>query len=1607
MVRALATLVLATSVAAAQPAGDTVGGFTLPEDRDSKQRLAAVTDYLAKKEVPWEVVCATAQQLLDGKSDSFTPLADGTRVSVKGRVSDLLGALPKDGQQFYELTYGPPATARLTEATAKGYDRAKLADIAQRYFHTKAGTQAAVLLASLQLDAGDTAEAAYGFRRLLARPDANEWAGPWLLARAATAYKRTGDPKLALDADKLFDRLDRAAPRDGLAVGRKTFTPDDLRKQASEVATRVRVGEAVAGRYGNPSHTGRGPAGSPFLDPAFAPVPLLYRPDVSRDGAAWVTDKLDEVYKKLDPGKGQVVLPGFFPVTVPGLVVYRGYDAVYAVATRDGYVYQGKEHNAGQVVWLSDMYFSAQSLVGGRSRVENAARIAEDAWRGFWQQTGRVLVDNTQTGALSHDGKRVYAVDDWAVPPGPPTVNVIGGFNPVQGSGPVRGVADTSLLCAIGLDTGGLVWMLGGPADEPAADDKPVDAQRALANSLFLGPPLPADGKLYVLFEKDGQVRLACLDPDRVALGGGANPSPQPALLWVQDLGAPATKLPNDPQRRTHACFPAFADGVLVCPTHAGAAVAVDVNARALLWAKGYAAAPDPARQVGEGGNLGIPGGGIGGRRFPGGAPRLNVEPGALAASSADRWRAAAPIISDGKVVLAAPDADQLLCLDLRTGEQLWSDPRRKDDLYVGGVIDGVVLVVGKAGVRAVKLLDPVAGKPVEAWPDVPTGSPSGHGTVGADGVFYLPLADGGSGPADAAEPQVWAITVATGAVKAKTSFRRPDATADPRRAIGNLLFHDGLLVSQTVDAVTAFPLLDIKQQEMTRRLKADAADPRGLLLRGEMNLDRGDLKSAAADFKAATDRDPPADLRPVLRQKLYMAYTELLRADFPANASLLGEYEKLCEVVAEGGATADRQKAADESARRRGLYLSLVARGREKQGRLADAVGAYLEFAGLGDGKLTAMAGEPVGKVRPDVWAEGRLGDLLAAASPEARKQLSATAAAEWQAVKQSGDLGRLRRFVAGYAPHESAGKAAAVELAGRLLAANTPADRREGLALLLRLTADPDPIARAAATDRLAAALTASGQVEHAVGLYARLGGEFKDVPVADGQTGGARLAGLLADRRLLAHLEPGRPPLTGRYSVTTQETVPSIGGMPAVGVRVDGPLLPSLSGIRLTFQQGGNNDNRWVLTATDGLTGGELFKQTDLPPPAGGLGQFVGGVEPVALGCGHLVLLVLGTNAHCFDLLEKKEAWRYPLLGRAQPAANMTVRPTPDGDSEYSFDDGFLLRLGRAAVLRPAYAALVTREGLVCLDPATQQTRWERADVSPRVQVWGDDRHLFLVETDAQGVPSSRVLRAADGATVTKIPDFAKLYMSAGRRTLIGRRLLLDSGSGTSPRTLRLYDPLAGRDEWSREVPAGAVLTDGPDRGLVGWVSPVGRLTVLDATTGKQLADAKLTEADGANPVARLSRACLLADADRFYLFLTAGPGEGQRPGFHLTGGPTVAQVAVNGPAFCVSRQTGEVVWHTDRLFVGRTLVTERFDELPALVTCTDAPMQRPGEATPAALVRVEVVDKATGRVRHHSGHPNVGPFFAAAADPKTHAVEVVRPDVRVRLAPDAGR
>ncbi len=1598
------------------------GQFTIPEQRDAREQLRAVMDYLGRTNIPWDVVTGTAQRLLDAKSDSFYRLKDakgndtGVVVSVKSKVNQLLADLPKEGRQFYEQEFGPQATESLKKAVEGGYDRATLADLSQRLYQTKAGGQATLLLAGIDLEAGQYTEAAYGFQRLLDRPDAAEILTPRVLLKAAIAFRRSGDARQGEAVAKLWSRLEKSFPREGLTVGRKNYTLDELKAELDrpiDLGGSRATDRFVAMRLGNAAHTGTGDGGTPFLDPLFT-KPLLWRRDgVARQGAEWVAQSLEAAFKRTDVAKREVSLPGFFPVTANGMVVYRTYDGVYAVASRDGLVWQGKPRAVGELLWIAEAGGAAQSVMSA----EDSA-VPLGWWNQFWgPRNPGLLFENALVGSLSHDGRLAYYIDDLAVPPPPPMNNPNMGI-PGQGQVPavntstrLAAMQNYNRLTAVNLDTGKLVWTLGGPEGVPLKDDeeeKTTNTQLLTENSFFLGPPLAVNGRLYVLYERKSQVKLACLDPARVVVApaapGAAALHRYPELLWTQTLGDSATSLRTDTQRRVQPAYLAYADGVLVCPTNCGVVVGVDVSARRLLWARYYGTPSDPKN---------LPGG-VGG--MPGGGVRPNFNNGMPQPQPivTDRWRAAAPIVAAGKVLVSAWDSDRLECFDLRTGEAAWATGREQDDLYVGGVSGDRVVVVGKKSVRAYKLGGGGNGAKELAWSKVATGTPCGHGVTGRDGVYYLPML-GTPEKADGKEPQVWAIDTATGAVKSKTAFRRKiDTGVDPRHVLGNLLFQDGQLFSQSAVELASFPLIELKRREMAERLKANPNDPEGLFARGELALDGGDLREAIADFKSAEKFKPTEALRRKLRQKFYVAYTELLRNKFADGEPYLAEYAALCELPLDADDPAERQRLLDEQLRRRGLYLTILGRGREGQGRLAEAFDAYRAFASLGDNKqLVTIHDEPNAQTRPDVWARGRIDAMVRGAKdPAARKPLEARVAKEWADLKAANDLPRLREFVRVFGAFFEAGQEAQLLLADRLLATNSEDDQREAQSLLMQLWAAAEtPSVAARAVERLAALFKRRGMLEDAVGLYAQLGGRFADLVVRDGKTGAELYGELVTDKRLLPYLDPGRVAAMAAYKVETTVAAarPYVQGF---SLRPSGELFPFYRRFQMGLEQSSAGDGKWLLRVTDRNTGEERCKFSDLSPftPTVNTNVRFDTTQPnlsnskLAQSNGQLVLLTLGQFAYCFDLAEKRELWRQNLLGKSPPAASPQPTIEGDGDIVFHYEDGWSFRLARSAVLQQSYVALVTRDGLKAIDPATGQELWVRTNLSAKAQIFGDERHVFLVSGS-----NCKVLRALDGTEVEGVPDFAAKVGRPGATTFLGR-LILTNELKEGTRAFSLYDPLTGKDVWRREFPGKPAVLRTTDSEVAGVLSVAGKFEAFDVRTGKTVAAGQVDPDLVAGSVATASGSVLatepllLLDADRSYLILSRprDPNNQNRI-YYGQQQAMLRTLPVNGAVFAFDRRTGARLWYNADALLNQSLVLDRFEELPALVAAAN--LYDP--ATRLQQYRVVALDKRTGRLVHNYAYnQNGGEFANATRDPKGRGIEFWRYNdgLRLRITPD---
>ena len=1592
--------------------------MTFPSDRDAKNMIRAVNDYLTEfkdksSRAPWDKICAAAQQVLDAKSDSFFEKSGSAgddagkiqRVSAKAEANRLIGRFPPDGKQFYQLTFGPPAEALIADAKDKGYDRAILADVSQRYFHTKAGTQATLYLAGLNLDRGNYVESAYSFERLLERKDIDDLWNPLTTFKAIMAFKRAGSQSATVA--KLTAQLEKNYPRNGLKIGLRTYTIDELKEELAKPHLTMfgRISENyIISRLGNASHSAIADGGAPFLDPSYT-KPMLYRTQDApfQEGSTWVRQNLNEVLRGIRPAKQEVAIPGFFPLTSQNLVFIRTYDGIYAYITQDGFSNHGRPAKSGDLFWIAEAKGSLSKIVGDDSKTDVINR-----WTAFQNQgqLKSILFENPLVGSMSHDGQNVYAIDDAAIPNAPVINNQDGGFG---GQGvPVTSdklFGDGNRLIALNMVTGRLAWQLGvsqgGPPLSDEEDDKTDNPLLLMQNSYFLGPPLPVNGKIYVLFEKNGKVRLACLDPNKVRrfdVPGGKPSDKGPELVWSQRIGEPNVKLPVDTYRRFQCAYLTYSDGVLICPTNAGAVVAIDIMARSLMWARSYRSikGTDIAEEQG-------PGGGAMRRvRVLGG-----VNPsGAQTVLSSERWRSAAPIITNGRVIFTAFDSESMDCLDLRTGDLLWTEPRRSGDLYAGGVLADKVVVVGKESLRAINVIGQTRAKAtatgkedaVIAWRDLRIGTPAGHGTASKGGVFYVPLADS----PDGSRPEVWAIDVAKGEVIAKAAFRVKD-DGGPKPMLGNLAFHEGQLFSQSPNELAVFPLIELKKREMDRLLKANPKDPSGLVARAELNMDEGKLADAVADFKEADKNSPNETTRQRLRDKLYVAYTELMRKDFASAEGFLAEYKTLCDISTEAEEPNAKQRLIDEKLRRQGLYLQLLAKGRESQGRLAEAFDYYRGFASLGSNKqLISIYDEPNGQTRPDVWAQGRIEMMIRnAKDPAVRKPLEDRVAKDWEAIRAKGDLTAIREFVQVFGYHFASGKEAQLALAQKLIESNTEEATREAQNVLLKLwsiTAD-DRTTAARAIEMLAALSTRRGMMDDSVAYYSRLGTEYADVVVREGKTGADYFGDLLTDKRLLPYLEPTRTITPSR--IKADRKVGNPGGAINMGFALNpegAESNPFFKRHRLMMDNNTSGNGTYTLRVEDRATNEVKSRYPNFQlyapngPPQHQLAQLKG----------HILLLHAGMKVHCLDLAEKRQLWEVSVLGEGTKVDfnNVSLTPGVDGEVFVTYNaDGFRISLGRSTILESNYVCVVTRDGLSAYEPTTGNKLWTRNNVSSASLVFGDGKHVFLVETLTDGKSRSRVLRAVDGMTVDGVPDFGTLVTGPARQRIIGRNILLSEGGNGKPRTLRLYDPLAANDIWKKEYPADATLLKSYVPDSVAMLKVDGRFDVLANATGKVQFEGRIDEANLAAHMKGLHVPILVADGERYYVVLNRTANANRQ--VNWGNNQQIKTVPLSGAMYCFDKATSKRLWFTETLTETQQLMIERFDELPAIVI---AGLVQSEENNGQPTYKFAIIDKQNGRLRLMRNENQGNTFYSMQTDPKNATARLVRGDFYVDIGPD---
>src|SRR5437868_6455990 len=177
--------------------GDVNNVFPLAP-RELRQRLSRAQAALEEERYS-DAVAEIGEVLNSAGSDDFflgMPGSADAQVSLKTQAMSLLGAMPAKGRKMYELQYGADAKAAL-EAALVAADLAQLTEVSRRYFQTKAGYEATLLLGRYQLDQGRPLAAALTLKRVADVPTALAQYDPELSVLLATCWLHANQPQQA------------------------------------------------------------------------------------------------------------------------------------------------------------------------------------------------------------------------------------------------------------------------------------------------------------------------------------------------------------------------------------------------------------------------------------------------------------------------------------------------------------------------------------------------------------------------------------------------------------------------------------------------------------------------------------------------------------------------------------------------------------------------------------------------------------------------------------------------------------------------------------------------------------------------------------------------------------------------------------------------------------------------------------------------------------------------------------------------------------------------------------------------------------------------------------------------------------------------------------------------------------------------------------------------------------------------------------------------------------------------------------------------------------------------------------------------------------------
>ena len=769
----------------------------------------------------WKIAVEQLQQILDQPNQRISIKPGESRLS-RDEIQRIISEFPAEARESYELQFGANARQSFREATQSGR-LSEIADVASRYLNTEAGREAADVMGDTHLDRGEWSAAAIWYQRILSVDPRPTRPPVWFL-KAALAFQRAGleerAKEMLVELKGLQSLPIAAQPTDPLefwkqiSVEEPTVTPtvsDWLQFRGDETRSAMSRGEL------------------PVLIPQW---------EIASVSATSVKEQIRELYTDLRRA-GQTLLPVIQPVVANHRLLVRTMEGVAVVDLASD-----PQNNSDRPVWQTRQRNSPEQVVTGILNNQQSLLATPTAQRvsvipkyqGATPETHPLtglLFRNGMYGLISADEDRLYLPEEHAW---------LSQYHPgyfstrsnIESRDPLKREWSTNRLVAYHLKTGRVAWEVGG-------ESYGEQFELPLAGHYFFGAPLVSRDSLYVVGEKENEIRLFCLE--------AKTGHPRWSTLIGYSLHEPAIDL----GRRWWTAQPAIRDGLLVVPNTTGWLLGVDLSSHSVVWETRFESPQTENQQRSSRGT----------QAQEGLVKRVEMN---------DQWHLSAPVILSDRVLHTPRESQKLLCLRTVDGKVLWQ-LEKGDLLALIHADERQILFATKYGLQC---LDNKAAKVL--WEHRVSDGLTLSGLPAVTKTdLYVPWSDGSLSQVSRADGK---------AVRQLT--QHPDAPP-----LGNLRFYKNLLISADALRTVAFELESSFHQKLSARLEQNSEDAWSLMQKAQLEqLNNRPEETLALLAKIDIDSLSPHN-RQRSQELRYESLVTLVRANLKTSEEYLKQLQQ------------------------------------------------------------------------------------------------------------------------------------------------------------------------------------------------------------------------------------------------------------------------------------------------------------------------------------------------------------------------------------------------------------------------------------------------------------------------------------------------------------------------------------------------------------------------------------------------------------------------------------------------------------------------------------------------------------------------------------------